>query len=192
VQEWRSQPLLSSPPCGLQWWRSPQRLLPIPIRLLLFLCSFTFSTTAFFAWQFGSSSCLFGAGQGSWDVAGPPYWVSLMLAGVLLSWTSAATIPAFTLAVHTHTRRVDVSALNASHSGAAWRGSSTVHSNGQQAPAQQPCDVDRQPAAAAAAVPVSDLRAEAERLLARLAHVQACIAAEEQAADALTHRQLSC
>lgn len=33
------------------WWRNPQLLLNIPLRLDTFLCSFIFSTTAFFAWQ---------------------------------------------------------------------------------------------------------------------------------------------
>jgi len=35
----------------LQWWRNPHFMLAIPLRLLTFLCSFVFSSTAFFAWQ---------------------------------------------------------------------------------------------------------------------------------------------
>ena len=36
---------------AVQLWFSPRLLLAVPIRLVLFLCSFVFSTTAFFAWQ---------------------------------------------------------------------------------------------------------------------------------------------
>lgn len=180
-------------PARLQWWRNPQCLLPTPIRLLLFLCSFAFSTAAFFAWQFGSSSCLFGAGHGSWDMAGPPGWVSLMLAGLLLSWTSAATIPAFTLAVHTHTRWQEAGTEGSSHSGAAWTGGgAATGSNGQQGAAAQASAGDHQPVAAAAAEGPGGLRAEAERLRARLAHVEACLAAQHRAGDALPQQHLSC
>lgn len=36
---------------------NPCKLLRIPVRLVLFLCSFVFATTVFVAWQFGASSC---------------------------------------------------------------------------------------------------------------------------------------
>ena len=49
-----------APPCAhhapspLQWWRRPSLLLGIPIRLLLFLVSYVFSTTTLLAWQVGT------------------------------------------------------------------------------------------------------------------------------------------
>ena len=50
------------------WWLSPSVLLCVPIRLTLFLCSFVFSTTVFFAWQFGSDSCLFHPQADLWHI----------------------------------------------------------------------------------------------------------------------------
>jgi hypothetical protein len=73
-----------SPPCwrvraplGFPQWRRwlprlrlrrPYKLLRIPIRLVLFLCSWVFSTTVFAAWQFGPSSCFVTEDDGLWAV----------------------------------------------------------------------------------------------------------------------------
>ena len=83
-----------------RWWQQTS-LFAIPIRIIIFLYSLVFSTAAFFAWQFGGESCLFGDySMFQFLPGGVPWWVAMVVVGFLLCWTSLVTIPAWTLVTH--------------------------------------------------------------------------------------------
>ncbi|KAL4432565.1 hypothetical protein ABPG77_000502 [Micractinium sp. CCAP 211/92] len=83
-----------------KWWRNPHLLLAIPIRLILFLCSFVYSSLVLFAWQFGSNSCFFSTHGDIWGVGGLPWWTGIIWVAVMLLWVGLVTIPTFSLVVH--------------------------------------------------------------------------------------------
>ncbi|KAL4457339.1 hypothetical protein ABPG75_012204 [Micractinium tetrahymenae] len=70
----------------IKWWRNPHLLLAIPIRLILFLCSFVYSSVVLFAWQFGNLSCFFTSEGDVWGVGGLPWWTSLVWVATMLLW----------------------------------------------------------------------------------------------------------
>ncbi|KAL4457315.1 hypothetical protein ABPG75_012180 [Micractinium tetrahymenae] len=86
----------------IKWWRNPHLLLAIPIRLILFLCSFVYSSVVLFAWQFGNLSCFFTSEGDVWGVGGLPWWTSLVWVATMLLWVGLVTIPTFSLVVHPH------------------------------------------------------------------------------------------
>ena len=106
------------------------------------------------------------------------------MASVFLLWMSAATIPAFALAVHTHTRLPPRGAHGtpdaSTHSGSqpmqlvpAWAGGGGGCLGG---------GAEAAGAEAGGGGPAQELRAEAQWLRARLAVVEASLAVQEAAA----------
>uniref|UniRef100_A0A1D2A441 MLO-like protein n=1 Tax=Auxenochlorella protothecoides TaxID=3075 RepID=A0A1D2A441_AUXPR len=83
-----------------RWFRGPG-LLTAAIRMVIFLCSLVFSTTVFFAWQFGHSGCFF---TDEVDLFGfgsvVPWWVSLVVAFFLLAWVSMVTLPVYSMVLN--------------------------------------------------------------------------------------------
>eukprot|EP00887_Chlorella_sp_A99_P006529 scaffold3.g6529.t1 len=79
------------------WFHRPPLLLPV-IKMLLFLCSFVFSTAVFAAWQFGPHSCFFTS-EGFWWAWVLPWWMSLLFSGAIFLVLSLRTLPLYSLAV---------------------------------------------------------------------------------------------
>lgn len=84
------------------------RWLAIPISGVLFLCSSIYSMAIFFVWQFGASSCLFSTkNQQMWMwLPGSiiPWWVGLLVPGVMICWLAIVTVPSWILVSHIRPR----------------------------------------------------------------------------------------
>lgn len=78
------------------WFNKPALLLH-PIKYLLFLCSFMFASAIFFVWSFGAHSCPFSTSF--WFAWLPPWWVSLILSGLIFFDAAVRTLPCYSLAV---------------------------------------------------------------------------------------------
>lgn len=174
-----------------QWWRNPHFVLAIPLRLLTFLCSFVFSSTAFFAWQFGSASCFFTSTWGLWSIWDLPWWSGIVIAVVIWMWASAATIPAYALAAHSRHRSLSSATAVAGghhHREVVSRNKHMDAAQGQPPAAGMPENgVDESGAAPPvgsgdSSAEVGRLQAEVSRLQAHIAELQARLAAEPQPA----------
>lgn len=84
-----------------RWWHNA-RWLSVPIGGLIFLCSLIYSTAVFFAWQFGPNSCVFVQDATFWSFVPTslPWWLALIVAGVLLLFLASVTIPAWVIVSH--------------------------------------------------------------------------------------------
>ena len=87
---------------------SDPRSLAIPISGVLFLCSSVFAMAIFFVWQFGAQSCLFSTqNQQIWRwLPGSiiPWWVGLLVPGILIIWLAVVTVPSWILMTHIRPR----------------------------------------------------------------------------------------
>lgn len=81
--------------------QNPYKLLRYPVRLVMFFCAWVFCTTSFHAWQYGIRSCFFTSAMGLWGLWIGDWWLGLIVAAILLVWTMLATVPLYSLAVHT-------------------------------------------------------------------------------------------
>ncbi len=126
--------------------------------------------------------------------------MALVVASILLVWMSAASVPAFALAVHTHTRlpprgerHAPEPSMHPSHHPqqlqAAWEGSVGAAKDGGGSTGQGSMGGGGKGGMSEAAPggeqAPSQLRAEAVRLRALLAAVEASLAAQEAAAPAV-------
>lgn len=82
-----------------RFYRDPRNL-AYPIRMIIFIYSMAFSSATFFAWQFGSNSCLFSLNMILFSPLDVPYYVTIIVILVLVSWISLVTIPAWTCTMH--------------------------------------------------------------------------------------------
>jgi hypothetical protein len=125
-----------------------------------------------------------------WAYGAVPWWIALLTAGILLSWTAWATLPAFSLAVHWK-----VSGKAAGGGGGTVL-AAEVHGGSHQPSGEQLLPVGGEHAQAAAEAAgkldgsgsreratshstalAAQLQAEAAELRARLAQVEASLAA---------------
>ncbi|PSC74617.1 MLO 12 [Micractinium conductrix] len=168
---------------AMRWWRSPRLLLSVPIRLILFLCSFMYASLAFFAWQFGGNSCFFETGP-----RGLPWWTLIFATSIMLLWVSAATIPTFSLVVHSHT----VNAVEPSaHAGVSML-AAVIKGDAKPGPSGAPQSGGGRPVAGSVHAPAGGaqhnggadgaagqaeaaLQAEVAQLRARVAHLEAAL-----------------
>ncbi|KAL4859220.1 MLO-like protein 14 [Chlorella vulgaris] len=81
------------------WFGRPDMLLH-PIKYVLFLASFMFSSAIFFVWSFGSESCPFtAAGNAFWLAWLPPWWLVLIISGLIFVDAAMIALPCYSLAV---------------------------------------------------------------------------------------------
>lgn len=78
------------------WFKRPSLLL-IPIKFVLFLCSFNTASTIFFVWQFGVNSCY--TSTDFWFAWSWPWWCSLVISWGMFLDLAFKTIPMYSLAV---------------------------------------------------------------------------------------------
>uniref|UniRef100_A0A1D2A4C2 MLO-like protein n=2 Tax=Auxenochlorella protothecoides TaxID=3075 RepID=A0A1D2A4C2_AUXPR len=79
------------------FWLNRPPLMLIPIKLTLFLCSYTYASFIFFLWQFGASSCAFeDVFYRGWVL---PWWTIILFNTLMLVHMSWVTFPAYSLAV---------------------------------------------------------------------------------------------
>ncbi|KAK9811612.1 hypothetical protein WJX72_006963 [[Myrmecia] bisecta] len=80
------------------WFHKPWLLLPI-LKTLLFINSFIFSSTVFFASQFGPRSCFFTSHGYKSTLFALPWWLILLLNVLLFLMLALNTLPLYSLAV---------------------------------------------------------------------------------------------